>query len=418
MEFYSKKQPDHFALIKGIFYLIFGSALLGVILLLTLNINRKASVSDGQIISQNAPIKYLAPSVGMISSINVKEGDNVMAGDILIVMANPEIEQRLIKKKRALEATKANLKYHQEVLNNLGRTIARQRKQLELLNTKFDHAKEENSEEAEILDSQLANYNEKFKISERNLKSLKKLYEDGGISGNEYEKRYKSYLDEQNRLISFGHQVHHKEHEVENLSVKLEQDVNKMRMSLIESESDNLKKRKDIIDDQRKIEQLEDEIYAAELAVESLTLRATIDGTITDLFTTKLKTTSIQKDQMLCVLNPSVEQEFFAKVKLKEEEIKDIIPGQKVHLRLPAFNHYQYGVLKGEVQHVNKEVIKEEESTQPEKAEDTGDFYALVSIPDDEATKFNIKSGFKVSGDIILNRVKLYRFIFESMFMK
>ena len=418
MEFYSKKQPDHFQLIKGIFCLIFGSALLGIILLFTLSINRKASVSDGQIIAQNAPIKYLAPSEGMISRINVKEGDRVMAGDILIVMANPQMEQRLIKKKREFEATKSNLKYHQEVLINLEKKIVRQRKQLDLLNTKFNHKKADNLEEVENLDVQLANHNERMKLTEKNIKSLKKLYEDGGISGNEYEKQYKSYLNEKNRLISFGHRLHHKEHENENLSVELEQNVNKMRMTLIKSESDQLKMEKDVIDDQRKIDQLKDEIYAAELAVESLTLRATIDGIITDLFTTKLKTTSITKDQMLCVLNPTTEKEFFAKVKVKEEEIKDIIPGQKVHLRLPAFNHYQYGVLKGEVQHVNKEVIKEEEKVKTDDTETTGSFYALVSISDDEASKFNIKSGFKVSGDIILNRVKLYRFIFESMFMK
>ena len=123
------------------------------------------------------------------------------------------------------------------------------------------------------------------------------------------------------------------------------------------------------------------------------------------------------KEQLLCVLNPLVEEEFFAKVKLKEEEIKDVMPRQKVHMKLSAFNHFQCGVLKGEVIHINKEVIIEKNDVTT-TAQNTGGFYALVSIPESEAMRFNIKSGFKVNGDIILDRVKLYRFIIESMFKK
>ena len=135
------------------------------------------------------------------------------------------------------------------------------------------------------------------------------------------------------------------------------------------------------------------------------------DGHITELFTNKEKTTFVTQKQLLFILNPLKEQEFYAKIKLKEEEIKDIHPGQLVHMKLTAFNHYKYGVLKGNVVHINK--MMENEKVEPELQ---GGFYAIVDIPESEAQKMNLKSGFKVKADIILEKVRLYQFIFESMF--
>jgi len=415
MEFYSKKQPDHFTLIKGIFYLIAVSVLIGLTLLFTLNIDRKATVTDGEIISQNAPIVYKAPEDAAISEVLIKEGDKVMAGDKLITLKSNKLEQDLEKKKRRLKASRQKISFHNKELKILESKIKRQRNQLSFLNSKYESEKEGNQEDLDLLDEQLNLYQEKIEISQKRIQNLQKLYEDGGISGNEFDKLYKSYLDEQNRLISYESQVEHKSHEFELLDIENATDENKLRMNLLKAEEDFLKIGNNIAEENARIVDLNAEIDGIKLSLESLTLKATVDGYITDMFTTKLKTIFIAKDQELFVLNPQIEEEFFAKVIVKEEELKDIIPGQKVHMKLSAFNHFQFGVLKGEVRHVNKEINQKKETETSNVATGNG-FYALVGIPENEATKFNVKSGFKVTGDIILDRVKLYRFILESMF--
>jgi membrane fusion protein len=414
MEFYSKRQPDHIQLIKGIFTIIALAAVITLILIFTLSVNRKASASDGEIISVNTPIKYYAPTDAQLSEILVKEGDHVMAGDKILSLKNENLVEDLAKSKRRLEGSQRNIQIFNQQLINLETKIAQHESQLGILDNKYKNQKQGQSYEISNLDEQLLNDEEKISISQQRIDKLEQLYKDGGISGKEYEKLYKSYLDEKNRLINLRNDAFQEKNKSERIDIDIAETLNKLRLDMIRAESDQLDMEKQLEEEKLRSAELAAKITNVQAQINGLIMRAAVDGYVTDIFTTNENTLLVTKQKLLFVLNPSNEEKFFAKLKLKEEELKDIAPGQTVHMKLAVYNHFEFGVLKGKVVHINKEIL--EKKVSENKVDSNGGFYAIVEIPEEEAQRMNIKSGYQVNGDIILQKVKLYRFIFESMF--
>ena len=99
------------------------------------------------------------------------------------------------------------------------------------------------------------------------------------------------------------------------------------------------------------------------------------------------------------------EEEFYAKCLLSQESIKEVAVGQDTHIKLDAYNYYRFGVLKGEVDYIAR-------------ADTSNNFYVLERIPPKNTADFDLKSGYLLKGEIILGRIKLYQFIFRSLFEK
>ena len=129
-----------------------------------------------------------------------------------------------------------------------------------------------------------------------------------------------------------------------------------------------------------------------------------MDGYVSWLFNTRQEESFVSKGTALARITPEEEERFYARLQIPEKDIKDIKPGQDAHLKLNAYNHYQFGVVKAKVSFINK---------------DTSDyFYVLTELQGSPQEPIRLKDGFKLKGEVIVGRMKLYRFIMKRLFTK
>ena len=111
----------------------------------------------------------------------------------------------------------------------------------------------------------------------------------------------------------------------------------------------------------------------------------------------------INKGESLITVSPN-EETFYARARIKEQDLKYLEVGQKAHLKLDAYYYYQYGPIKGKITYV------------PERKDKDNYFYALINLEEDQ--QLNLRSGYSFTGDIILKKMVLGNFIIKKLFDK
>ncbi len=71
------------------------------------------------------------------------------------------------------------------------------------------------------------------------------------------------------------------------------------------------------------------------------------------------------------------------------------------HIELDAYYHLQYGIIKGDVTYISAR--KENDK-----------FYALIRLGN--ANQFQLKPGYKISGEIITDRLVLFQYFIKKLF--
>ena len=105
----------------------------------------------------------------------------------------------------------------------------------------------------------------------------------------------------------------------------------------------------------------------------------------------------------MAIIAPKKEA-FYAKVILDEKDLAYIKNGQEINLKLDAYNYYRYGAIKGKITYVS-----------PSDVDKT--FYCLADIKKFNPN-INLKAGYKLKGEVIIERMQLYQYIIKKLFNK
>ena len=128
------------------------------------------------------------------------------------------------------------------------------------------------------------------------------------------------------------------------------------------------------------------------------------EGIVGKIFNKKVSTSTIQKDDVLVSLYP-VNNTYYAKIKVNEKDLWRVQTGQKTNLKLSAYYFYEHGTLEGRVVYI------------PDRIPDPLDSYIYVEIIDN-GKDFVLRSGYAVKGEIIVEELKLWKYIYNSIFRK
>ncbi len=401
MEYLSTKTPRAFYLIRGLFLLISSVLFIAFILLFVLNIDESVKISGGEIIAEEIPIEYLAPFEAQIESIYVREGDEVKEGDTLLVLKNDLLTSTLQKTEKDYELVIQNLEVYHKMLTNLDNKIQFQQKQRSNINSNHQHDQRDIEIEIKGLRSQLEAQKENVDISENRLKKDYTLLKEGIISKLEYETHYKSYLKEKEKLASVKKRYVQKLNKKKVLPNDLSSQVNEQQLTLLSSEYDRATIERQLLEAKTKQIQLEDQLRFQKDQFEKCYVIAKIDGNVSRLFNVKIESNYLPKGTEMIILTPLEEQKFYAEMIVPQMGIKDVKVGQTTHLKLDAYNYYKYGILKGKVSYIKKDT--------------SNNFFVLAQIPAQDYN-FELQSGYKIKGEIITEKVKLYQFIFRKLF--
>jgi|GEM_PF-4729635 len=413
MAYYSTKTPSSHKLIKILFLIFFVSSLVTAVLFFTLKVNISAEASSGEIIAGNTPVKYLAPMESQIEAVRVNEGTQVQIGDTLVLLSNRKLEEDIQNTQSSLNAITANLNSYKQQLANLKQKISKEKQAQGLVDKQFKTKDTGQQQEVENIQNQFSVLQDKFEVSKQKLAQNAELLEKGAISKRQYENQYQSYLDEVNALNQAKNDLNTRLSTKNESQSLLELKINDRNINVLNLESDFINQQNVLQQELLKRDQLKATLQTLKEQKEQLVIIADKQGFVVDLFNANNQVNFLQKNEKILYLSPNTGQQFYAKLAIKESEIKNIIPGLPVHIKLKAYNHYQYGILKGKVQHIDK---KNPSKSGSDSSKDQ--FYVIATISEEEALKIKLKNGFKVSGEIILQEVTLSRYVLNSLFKK
>ncbi len=396
--------PKLNSFVKVLFYLLMIVVATIAAALVGLNINEKVTINNGELFSRNAPIQYKATEEGFIEKIWVNEGSNVLIGDTLIQLRNDRLLSEYAKVKEEYFLQQINLNLDKKELDNREKKLVQLEKRKSLVFAKNKYNKESSFIEMRSAEEQIKALNEKLKLGESRLQKDFQLYKDGALSQLDYEENRRSHLDEINELeesrknyqLILAARDNHKNQFSENLQ--------SVQLQWINLEQEIIEQKKLIFLKESKIQNLAIQMDFLLKEIKKLTICSSVEGTVISLFNEKYNTVQSEKGITLVTVKPEEAEVFYARLEVSQASISKLKKGQTIHLKLKAYNFLQYGILRGVVETINPK-------------DTTNKFYVLARI-NEVPTVINLQTGYLVKGDIILQRMKLYRYIMHSMFEK
>lgn len=177
-----------------------------------------------------------------------------------------------------------------------------------------------------------------------------------------------------------------KQHELALTNIQLEENSQDLHQAKIDVENELVKTNENLV------------LLERELSKQYLI--ATTNGTVNFVFNSKQTSNLINKNDLLLSISPD-KNIFYAKVVLPESNVQYVKTSMPAHIELDAYYHLEYGIIKGDVTYISAR--KENDK-----------FYALIRLG--KANQFQLKPGYKISGEIITDRLVLFQYFIKKLF--
>jgi multidrug resistance efflux pump len=229
------------------------------------------------------------------------------------------------------------------------------------------------------------------------------LFSKGAISKLEFINQKNNSINDKKSISETSSDYRRKLNVYKNLTNRHDENKNNIHRSIIEIDkqiTEYAKEKLDLISDienkKFNLDYISDELH-------KLVIISPINGTISNLFNTKQNIDIILKDDPLITLSP-LKENYYAKITLPEKDLIYVKKNQMANLKIDAYNYYKYGAVKGEISYISPSDIE-------------GDFYCLVDLKNHNKN-IKLKAGYKFKGEIILEEMKMYEYIFKFLFNK
>lgn len=374
-----------------------------VFLIFTIKMNDTVSFKEGQIFSDTPQLKINAPNEVKVLKVRVKEGQEVQKGDTLFVLENKKTKSDY----DILNTNVSGMKNKINIINKLiFNTINRKNSLKQLLEIqskiyKTDRKKAE--QEISSLNTKINLSSQQTSILTNKFQTDSLLYTKGAISRYEMTETKNRNLDDQKGQLDIQSNYDVKNYDFENLSNNYQKTNNDLRRNIIDVENQIHNYLRDIVELQTQIKDGKSNLTYISDELGKLLVISPIEGTVSNLYNARQNLEIINKGDILTIIAPKKEA-FYAKVILDEKDLAYIRKGQEINLKLDAYNYYRFGAIKGTITYVS-----------PSDVDQT--FYCLANIKKYNPN-INLKAGYKLKGEVIIEKMKLYQYIIKKLFNK
>jgi len=380
-----------------------GFSILIVTCAITFNINDTVPFTVGEIIAENPQIDYKAPFEGIPFKVFVDEGKAIRKGDTLIILINEQLKKDYEDTKatypslKKVDTTNALLiKSAYQKIDNLKRE--RQLNSQVLASQKIKSLNELKSaiQEAEVSADKL------LLVAQSRLKIDSNLYVQNVISKLDITNSYDRYLSYKNSMVASElarNQIQSSSTDLENEYLKTQNSLD-LRLIDLNERIKLLEREKSAADKELKLATENMAFLEGEISKQYII--ADLDGEVMNLYNLKYTQNFINKGDLLLSLVPKKDK-YYAKVVIPQRDIRFVKIGQAAHLKVDAYNFFEKGILKGEVSYVPDRKPKE-------------DFFVKIEVV--SSPQFPLKAGYSLKGEIIVERLKIYKFILKKLFRK
>jgi multidrug resistance efflux pump len=398
--FYNTKSINF---IKILFRFCLVFLLITILFIIFFNINDTVSFQEGLIYSDNPQEKIIAPNEVRIVKINVKEGQEVKKGDTLFVLENirtkvdydvATLDVNTLRSKiniiKKLIASSENKKSYLQQLINIQSNI-------------YSTDREKTDQEIQSLNNKIALSSQQTYITDEKYKTDSILYSKGAISKLELNEQRNKKIDDKKGIVDINTFYNQKKYDYQNLTNNYEKTNNDLKQNILEIENQITNYKREILEFQSQIQSQKYNLNYITDELGKLLVLSSTDGTISNIFNTKQSLSIINKGELLAIIAPKNET-FYAKIALPEKDLTYIKQKQEVNLKVDAYNYYKFGAVKGNITYVSPSDIEK-------------NFYCVVKL-NSYNNQINLKAGYNLKGEVIIEEMKLYEYIIKKLFNK
>lgn len=387
--------------IKILNRILVGFLIIVIVLIFALRMNDTVSFKEGQIFSDTPQLKINAPNEVKIIKVLTKEGQEVSKGDTLFVLENKKTSSEF----NVLNTDVASMENKIKIINRLiQNTIERKKSLQQLLYIQSNIYKTDRKKTA----LEITSLNNKINLSSQQtsiltdkFKTDSLLYAKGAISRYEMTDAKNRNLDIKKGQVDINSSYSNKNYDFENLYNNYSRSKNDLKRSIIDVDNEIQNYQRDIIELQAQIKDGKYNLNYISDELQKLVIVSPINGTVSNLFNARQNIEIVNKGELLTIIAPKKES-FYAKVILDEKDLTYIKNGQEINLKLDAYNYYRFGAIKGKITYVS-----------PSDVDRT--FYCLATIKKYNPN-INLKAGYKLKGEVIIERMQLYQYIIKKLF--
>ncbi len=373
-----------------------------VVLLFVLQINETVTINNGEIVATNPQSDYKAPYEVQIIKVFAKEGQTVKAGDTLLLMKSLDYQEQYAK-------TKTEIVYLQKKIqsvNSLRSTLQKKKSTIDqasdITSQKYQLDINRLVEDMKAMDDQYGIQKEKFSSTTEKMTGDSILYKKDMLSRYEYNTTKDAHLTVKENLNLMASQ-REKQLSEKNLAYNnFTKEQNSLLQTKVQLEENAQSLVQANIDFQNQLLQAREALKKIETELSKEALVATTSGIVNYIFNTKQSSNVIAKSELLISVVPN-SLSYYAKLTIPEKEMPYVRIGLPARLKLDAYQTFQNGVMMGKVTYLAER--KENQN-----------FYALVEL--NNTASLPLKSGYNVYGEIVVDRLPLYRYFIKKIFKK
>lgn len=371
-----------------------------LLFLFFLRINETVSIKEGEIVSANPQSDFKAPFEAQIVKVFVKEGQSVKKGDTLMTLLNLDFREQKAKTKAEIEYLQKKIKSITVLENAIQQKKAAIDQTSDITDKKYQIDINRLVSEMKALDDQYSIQKEKLSSTTEKMKGDSILYKKDMLSKYEFNSTKDAHLSVQENLNAVETQMNRQESEKSMAYNNFTKEQTTLLLNKVQLEENSQALLQAKIDNQNQLFQARETLKKLETELNKQSLLAANNGIVNFIFNTKQSSNLLAKGDLLITVAPTGFS-YYAKLTLPEKEIPFIRAGLTARMKISAYQTFQYGLINGTVTYVAER--KENEK-----------FYALVALEDNP--RFHLKSGFGVYGEIIIDRMPLYKYFTKKLF--
>jgi hemolysin D len=371
-----------------------------LVLIFVLKINETVTVSNGEIVAANPQADYKAPFEAQISKIYVKEGMPVRAGDTLLVMQNLDYIEQYPNKKTEIDFLQKKIQSNAVLQQALEKKKAGIERTIHISADKYRLDINRIENDIQTLERQIISQEQRLALAKEKYIGDSILYKKDMLSKYEYNTSKEAYSVAVEKLNTWRSllkkQVTEKNLVYNNFSK--EQNTLQLEKVQLEENAQALIQTKNEYESQ--LMQAQEVLRKLGTEFDKQKVIATSAGIVNFVFNTKQSSNLINKGDLLVSIAPTT-LSYYAKVIISEKDMPYVKAGLNARLRLDAYQNFEHGPINGKVSYV------------AERKENIN-FYALVQLS--EENRFKLKPGYSIHGEIVVQRLPLYKYCIKKLF--
>jgi multidrug efflux pump subunit AcrA (membrane-fusion protein) len=371
-----------------------------LVLIFVLKINETVTVNNGEIVAANPQADYKAPFEAQISKIYVKEGMPVRKGDTLLVMQNLDYIEQYPNKKTEIDFLQKKIQSNAVLQQALEKKKAGIERTIHISAAKYRLDINRIENDIQTLEQQIKSQQQRLALAKEKYIGDSILYKKDMLSKYDYNTSKEAYSvvkeNLYNLLSLLKKQVTEKSLVYNNFSK--EQNTLQLEKVQLDENAQALIQTKNEYESQ--LMQAQEVLRKLGTEFDKQKVIATSAGIVNFVFNTKQSSNLINKGDLLVSIAPTT-LSYYAKVIISEKDMPYVKAGLNARLRLDAYQNFEHGPINGKVSYV------------AERKENIN-FYALVQLS--EENRFKLKPGYSIHGEIIVQRLPLYKYCIKKLF--